>query len=55
MYGIFTIIYLHLADFYGFDVGKYTSPMDACSGVCVFFCGLGGGRILENLRRYALP
>ncbi len=26
MYGIF--IYLHLVDFYGFHVGKYTSPMD---------------------------
>ena len=22
-------IYLHLVDFYGFHVGKYTSPMDA--------------------------
>ena len=29
MYGIFTYIYLHLVCFYGFHVGKYTSPMDA--------------------------
>ena len=26
MYGIY--ISLHLVDFYGFPVGKYTSPMD---------------------------
>ena len=28
-YGIFTYIYVHLVDFYGFHVGKYTSPMDS--------------------------
>ena len=26
--GIFTYIYLHLADVYGFHVGKSISPMD---------------------------
>ncbi len=28
MYGIFTYIYLHLVDFHGINVGKYTIPMD---------------------------
>ena len=28
MYGICTIIYLHLVDFHGKLVGRYTNPMD---------------------------
>ena len=28
-------IYLHLVDFYGFHVGKYTSPMDGM-GIEIF-------------------
>ena len=39
-------IYLHLVDFYGINVGKYTSPMDPMSFV---FCSSPNAPSLEQL------
>ena len=50
-------IYLHLVDFYGFHVGKYTSPMDPMGFHISIFVGFkshkvfGGSWLTRRLRR----